>query len=107
MMLLAIAPLLVGLLLSQFSEHIARLLTPAHAVRLLTGLALTVALSTGLVLSLIAVLVCAQTRPLAQIGHWSAPVLRSEVDLPVAVGVLSCAVVLAAAVAAGRRAGRT
>src|ERR1700761_4595300 len=99
MMLLAIAPLLVGLVLSRFSEQIARRLKPVHAVRLLTGLALTVALSTGLVLSLIAVLVCAQLRPLAQMGHWSAPVLRAEVNLPVALGVLACAVVIAALVA--------
>jgi beta-lactamase regulating signal transducer with metallopeptidase domain len=68
-------------------------LRPSIAVRLLTVLALTVALCTGLILSAAAVLASAQWGPLPRFGQWSAPELRHHMGFPVAAGVIALIVV--------------
>jgi Zn-dependent protease with chaperone function len=104
MIALAATPLLVGLLLWGFADSLARALRPNLAVALLTTLALTVALCTGLILSAAAVLVGAQFGPLARLGQWSAPALRSHSELPDPLGILALLVVLVCFGAALRRA---
>jgi Zn-dependent protease with chaperone function len=101
---LAMAPLAVGLLTCLLGGRVGRLIQPRHSVPLLTGLALTVAVSTGIALSALAILVFAQVGPIARLGHWSAPALRAGAGYPVGVGVLASGVVavcLAAAVIRG------
>jgi Zn-dependent protease with chaperone function len=75
------------------SGAIARRLPPRHAVPLLTGLALTVAACTGIALSAMAILALAQLGPVPQIGHWSAPVLRTQAGFPVEVGIAAFVIV--------------
>jgi Zn-dependent protease with chaperone function len=104
MIALAAAPLLVGLLLWGFADRLAQALRPSLAVPLLTTLALTVALCTGLILSAAAAVVCAQLGPLARLGQWSAPALRARSALPDPLGVLALIVVVACLAAALRRA---
>jgi beta-lactamase regulating signal transducer with metallopeptidase domain len=101
---LAAVPVLVGLLLCAFADPLARALRPSLAVPLLTTLALTVALCTGLILSAAAVVVCAQLAPFARLGQWSAPALRSRSGLPEPLGILALIVVVACLAAALRRA---
>lgn len=93
MIAFAAAPLAVGLLACLLSGRIGRLLPPRFAVPLLTGLALTVALCTGIALSALAILVLAQFAPIPSLGHWSAPVLRTHEGFPVGVGILASAIV--------------
>lgn len=98
--LAAAGVLLASLLTGLFSTRLARRLPPRHAVPLLTGLALTVAACTGIVLSAMAALALAQLGPAPRIGHWSAPVLRAQAGFPVAVGVVAFAIVSGCLVAA-------
>ncbi|HSY15650.1 MAG TPA: M56 family metallopeptidase [Jatrophihabitantaceae bacterium] len=107
MILLAGVPLLIAVLLGLSSVRLAGTLRPRTAAPLLTGLALTVSLCTGLVLSVAAVLACAEFRPLAQRGHWSANALRDDSGLPTALGVLALLVVAGCLTAATVRAVRT
>lgn len=93
MIALVLAPIAVGLLAHLFSGRTSRALAPRQAVPLLTGLALTVALCTGIALSALAILTFAQLGPLPRLGHWSAPVVRARAGFPVGVGVLAAAVV--------------
>jgi Zn-dependent protease with chaperone function len=92
---LAAAPIAVGLLACLLSGRIGRLLQPRRAVPLLTGLALTIALCTGIALSALAVLTFAQFGPISRIGHWSGPVLRHRSDFPDGLGLAAFVVVVA------------
>ncbi|MGX7677860.1 M48 family metalloprotease [Jatrophihabitans sp. DSM 45814] len=94
MIALGVIPILFALGLFLFAHQLAGQLRPAAAVPLLTGLALSVALCTGLVLSAIAVLVCAQWGPLPALGQWSASTLRSSSGLPAPVGISALAIVV-------------
>jgi Peptidase family M48 len=107
MIAVAAVPLLIGLVLSAGAGPLARRLEPSLAVRLLTALALTVALSTGLVLSAAAVLVCAQLGPLPRLGQWSVASLRARSEIPDPIGLLALAVVVVCLSAAILRAGRS
>jgi Zn-dependent protease with chaperone function len=74
---------------------------------MLTGLSLTVAMSTGLILSAAAVLACAQLAPFARIGQWSAPALRDNAGFPTVIGILALLVILPCLIAASIRATRS
>jgi Zn-dependent protease with chaperone function len=87
-------PVLVGLALCLVSDRLARSLRPGWAVPLLTALALSVALCTGIALSVAAVLVGVQLGPLPRIGQWSVRSLRSGMGFPDFVGLLAMALVL-------------
>jgi hypothetical protein len=76
-------------------------------VRLLTGLSLTVALCTGLVLSAYAMLACADIGPLPRLGHWSAAVLRSHSGIATGPGLVIVAVLAACLAAVLTRAARS
>jgi len=101
--LAAAALLIVAGLTSLAGKLIVRRLPPNQAVPLLTGLALTVALCTGIALSAMAVLAWAQLGPMPRLGHWSAPELREHAGFPVGVGLAASVVVGAALLAAGWR----
>jgi hypothetical protein len=107
MIVLAATPIVAGVALFLFGNRLAGMLRPAVVVPLLSALALTVSICTGLVLSAAAVLLCAQVRPLARLGHWSAPALRRDTGLPDAVQALALVLVLACLVAVTGRAIRS
>ncbi len=107
MIFLALTPILVGLLLRGFAGRLGMWLRPNLAVPLITALALTVALCTGLVLSAVAVLACAQLGPLAQLGKWSGSTLKTDRGFPAVVGVVALIVVLGCMSGAGVRATRS
>jgi Zn-dependent protease with chaperone function len=88
-------PVLIGLVLCLVADRLARSLRPGWAVVLLTALALSVALCTGIALSVAAVLVGVQLGPLPRLGHWSVPSLRSGMGFPDAVGLLAMVLVSA------------
>jgi Zn-dependent protease with chaperone function len=86
---LAATPLMVGVLAGLLGGRLGQRLQPRHAVPLLTGLALTVALCTGIALSGLAVLALAQLGPMPRLGHWSAPALHADAGEPVALGLIA------------------
>ena len=104
MIALATVPVLVGLLLTGFSERIGGRLRPHLAVPLLTVLSLTVALCTGLILSAAALLVCVQWGPLPDLGQWSAHTLRRDMAFPVYAGICALVIVCGLLAAASVRA---
>jgi hypothetical protein len=91
---LAATPLMVGVLAGLLGGRLGQRLQPRHAVPLLTGLALTVALCTGIALSGLAVLALAQLGPMPRLGHWSAPALRADAGEPVALGLIALGALL-------------
>ena len=100
MIWVAAVPFVIAGLLGLCAERLARRMRPSTAVRLLTGLALSVSLCTGLVLSAAAVLVCAQWGPLPRIGGWSASTLRTGMGLPIDAGLAALIVVVSCLTAA-------
>jgi Zn-dependent protease with chaperone function len=110
MITLAAVPLLVSVLLCCFGARVAARLRPNVAVPLFSAVALTVSLSTGLALSVLAVLVCVQLEPLPSWGQWSPATLRTGSGVPLAVGFAALVVVvwcLAAGVVRAVRSWRT
>jgi Zn-dependent protease with chaperone function len=107
MIWLAAVPLSVGLALLGLADRLATRLKPGLALRLLTALALSVALCTGLVLSVLALLACAQLGPLSHLGGWSAPALRAGIGFPIAAGFIALVVVAVCLAAAMVRVVRT
>lgn len=104
MIVLAAVPVAAGLLACLLSGRIVRRLPPRFAVPLLTGLALTVALCTGIVLCALAIPVIAQFDPAPRLGHWSASVLRVRAGFPIEVGVVAGVLVVVLLGAATTRA---
>lgn len=96
----AAALLLVAGLTALASRPIVRRLPPSQAVPLLTGLALTVALCTGIALSAMAALAWAQVGPMPRLGHWSGSELGEHAGFPIGVGLAASVVVGAALIAA-------
>lgn len=94
MIVLAATPLVIGVLAGLLGGRLGQRLQPRHAVPLLTGLALTVALCTGIALSGLAILALAQLGPIPRLGHWSAPALRADAGEPVALGLVALGAVL-------------
>jgi Zn-dependent protease with chaperone function len=81
---LACVPVLVGLAAARGARRVAVRLAPPAAAVLLTALALTVALATGLILCLGAVVALAE---LTGLGHWAPAVVRAQVPLSPALGI--------------------
>jgi Zn-dependent protease with chaperone function len=106
MIWVGLAPFVIAGLLAVSSGRLAAQMRPSTAVRLLTALALSVSLCTGLVLSAAAVLMCAQWGPFPALGGWSAPTLRAGMGFPVDAGFIALLVVVAALGAAIVRAVR-
>ncbi len=94
MIWVAAVPFVIAGLLGPCADRVVRRMRPSTAVRILTGLALSVSLCTGLVLSAAAVLVCAQWGPLPRIGGWSASTLRAGLGLPIDAGLAALIVVV-------------
>jgi len=104
LIVLAATPLVIGVLAGLLGGRLGRRLQPRHAVPLLTGLALTVAVCTGITLSGLAVLALAQLGPIPRLGHWSAPALRADDGDPLALGLVALAAVVVLLGAASARA---
>jgi Zn-dependent protease with chaperone function len=98
---LAAVPFVLGALSTWLARHVGARLRPATATVLLTGFALTVALSTGLLLCLAAVIALAEAPGLSGLSHWSPSALRTLVPVPMAADAVcgSIAVVLLASAA--------
>ncbi|MFG1809684.1 M56 family metallopeptidase [Streptomyces sp. NPDC049040] len=97
---MAAVPFALGALSARLSRRAGARLAPAAATVLLTALALTVALSTGLLLCLAAVIALAEAPGLSGLDHWSPSALRAGVPVPPAVaaaGGLAAALLLASA----------
>jgi hypothetical protein len=97
-------PLVAGVLLGATAPQLGHGLPPASAVRLLTAAMLVIALATGFVLAVTGALVFARIPPVAAVGHWSARVLAAGLPVPLVVGALAAATVIALMAAALRRA---
>lgn len=98
---LSAIPLVATLAAPAFARQLTRRLSPA-ATMALTLLALTAALVTGLLLSLAAVVALAGVPALSGLGHWSPPLVRERVPIPVPLGLLATAVAVAALWSAAR-----
>lgn len=85
---LAVVPLVVGALAAMFCRRALWRLAPSAATVLLTSLALTVALATGLLLCLTAVVALAEVPPTSVLGHWSPHALRDSIHMPPEVGAV-------------------
>jgi Zn-dependent protease with chaperone function len=84
----AVVPFTLGALSRRRADRVGDRLAPAAAV-LLTCLALTVALATGLLLCLAAVIALAEAPLLSGLHHWSPRALRATVPVHPAVGAVS------------------
>jgi Zn-dependent protease with chaperone function len=104
MIVLAATPLIVALLAGLLGGGLGQRLQPRHAVPLLTGLALTAAVCTGIALSGLAILALAQLGPMPRLGHWSAHALRVDAGEPLALGLVALGVVVVTLGAASVRA---
>jgi Peptidase family M48 len=85
--LLALGPLLLGIVTATTSRRAADRIAPGVATVVLTALALTVALATGLLLCVAAGVAAAELIPASSFGDWSSDVLRDNIPMPPAVGV--------------------
>jgi hypothetical protein len=85
--LACLAPVLVGLVLAASARRIALHAEPRAAAMLLTLAGLTVALASGLLLCVGAVLGVAQMPVSSLLGRWSPAVLQSDSGMPVGWGV--------------------
>ena len=105
-----LAPLAAGALLGGLGPRLARSTSPGLVARVVPATCVLVAASTGLSLSVFAVLVTARARPLAGLGHlstaalpWPYPQIPAQVGVAVAVVVV---VLLGASLAASASTGR-
>ena len=100
MIWIAAVPFVIAGLLAMSASRLAGAMQPSTAVRLLTGLALSVALCTGLVLSAVAVLICIQWGPLPRMGGWSVNTLKARMEFPTDAGIAALVIVAALLAAA-------
>ncbi len=107
MIALAAVPLLLAVAVRAFAGRLSAQLRPGVGVPLVTALALTVALCTGIVLSVLAVLVVVQLGPLPRLGGWSAQTVHARSGLPRPVGLAALVVVVVLLAAAVLRAARS
>jgi len=105
-----LAPLVAGALLGGLGPRLARSTSPGLVARVVPATCVLVAASTGLSLSVFAILVTARARPLAGLGHlstaalpWPYPQIPAQVGVAVAVVVV---VLLGASLAASASTGR-
>jgi hypothetical protein len=78
---LALVPLLIGAAAAALARWAARRLEPAAATVLLTALALSVALVTGMLLCLLGIVGLAQVPWLSGLGHWHPAALRMRTEI--------------------------
>lgn len=90
-----LTPLAAALVAVPGARRLALGAEPAVAAVVLTALALTIALSTGLLLCAVGTVGFAEVPSLAGFGHWSAARLRHNVGLPSWAGLIAGAVALA------------
>jgi len=108
MTIAVLLPLVVSLLLGLGGPHLAQVMHPAAAVRLVALGAVIAALAMGFSLTVVAMFLLASVRDIAVLGHWSPTELRVFPDVPWLLGLVAAAVVaglLAAAAAHTIRAG--
>jgi Zn-dependent protease with chaperone function len=84
----ALVPLMIGVCAAVAAPRIGGRIAPAIATILLTGLALTVSLATGLLFCLAAYVAVGELLPLPQFRAWSIDELRDNIPVPPAVGLL-------------------
>ena len=107
MIYLALAgPIVAAVLLGLVAPRLGRALPPAVSVPLMTLASLVTALACGAVLAIAGFTVAARDSEVAEVGHWSIPVLRQVDPMPAAVGPVSAIAVLALLVSALVCAGR-
>ena len=101
MIVLVVLPFLLSIVVGRAAPLVARHCAPRWTTWALTALALCTALSTGLVLCVLAVLAVVETPWAGHAGHWSAGPLVAHLSVPVAVGIAAglSAIVLAVAAA--------
>ncbi|WP_327287427.1 M56 family metallopeptidase [Streptomyces sp. NBC_01198] len=85
-LVLAAVPFVLGASSARHAHRAGARLAPSAAAVLLTCLALSVSLSTGLLLCLAAVIALAEAPGLSGLSHWSPSALRALVPVPPAVG---------------------
>lgn len=107
MIYLGVVPFAFAVALALFARAIAAKLPPAIASALLTVVALSVALTTGLILSASAVVSLARLPMVGAAGHWSAAAVGRHGAPPLWVGVLTATVVIGLLAASGLRACRS
>lgn len=95
-----VLPFAVAVLFAGVVRRLARLLPPAHAVRLVSAIGLVIAVATGFVAAVAAFTFLAQTSRLAALGDWSARSLRRIDPMSPALGTLAAIAVIACAAAA-------
>ncbi len=83
---LAAVPIVIGGSAAMLGGRASRRLSPAAATVLLTALALTVALVTGLLLCLAGVVALAQLPPLSGFGHWTPHRRFDTTNTPIPLG---------------------
>jgi len=99
--LLALVPLLTGVAGCLAVPRVARRMPPAVASVLLTVLALTVSLMTGLMLCLVALVGAVHLLPALRPDDWSADTLYRQLPVPPAAGAVAAAVAIVLLARAG------
>lgn len=99
---LAVIPLLTMLVAPALARWASKRLSPSAATVLLTVLAVTAALVTGLLLCLAAVVALAGLPGLSGLGHWSAALVRDTVPIPTPVGLVAGVIAAGSVCSAGR-----
>ena len=89
---LAAVPVVVGLVAAPVTRRASQQIAPAAATVLLTGLALSVALVTGLLLCLAALVVVLELLPAVGFDFWSPTRLRHLIPIPVPLGIVTGAI---------------
>ncbi len=89
MIFLAALPVLLSLAVGCGARVVARYCSPKWTTRALCVLSLSAAMSTGLVLCVLATLAVAENAWVAHIGHWSAAALAERRPVPLLVGLLT------------------
>ena len=117
MIALALLPLAFSIALGRLGRVVLRWCRPRSATLALAVMALVAAVTTGLVLCVVACLGLAEIPALGRDGHWSADVIADRTPVPAAVGavagilatvlVVRAALHLVAVTRQARRAGRT
>lgn len=106
MIAIALVPLVIGVVAALAAGWISSRVPPAAATVLLTILALTISLATGLILSLAGYVGASELLPLPEFHSWSVDVLRDNVPLPPVVGLIAGATAAILFASAVRHAGR-
>jgi Zn-dependent protease with chaperone function len=102
----AAIPLLAAACLAQAARPAARRLPPSTAVPLLAGAAVVVSATTGFVLAVVAFTTAGTDAEVAEMGHWSAPVVARLDEIPRPLGAVAGGVLLLLLASTMRRGAR-